>query len=51
MVSSFCFYIAIALSLVLTALLLLFEQPILGLLGATAATRPYIADFYRILVG
>ncbi|KZU93523.1 Multi antimicrobial extrusion protein MATE family of MDR efflux pump [Lactiplantibacillus plantarum] len=49
-ISSFCFYIAIALSLVLTALLLLFEQPILGLLGATAATRPYIADFYRILV-
>ncbi|WP_072533217.1 MATE family efflux transporter [Lactiplantibacillus plantarum] len=42
-ISSFCFYIAIALSLVLTALLLLFEQPILGLLGATAATRPYIA--------
>ena len=49
-ISSFCFYIAIALSLVLTALLLLFEHPILGLLGATAATRPYIADFYRILV-
>lgn len=49
-ISSFCFYIAIALSLVLTALLLLFEQPILGLLGATAATRPYIVDFYRILV-
>lgn len=49
-VSSFCFYIAIALSLVLTALLLAFEAPILNLLGATAATRPYIADFYRVLV-
>lgn len=49
-ISSFCFYIAIALSLVITALLLVFEQPILGLLGATAATRPYISDFYRILV-
>ena len=49
-ISSFCFYIAIALSLVITALLLVFEQPILGLLGATATTRPYISDFYRILV-
>ncbi|CAM3198794.1 MATE family efflux transporter [Lactiplantibacillus plajomi] len=49
-VSSFCFYIAIVLSLVLTALLLAFEAPILNLLGATAATRPYIADFYRVLV-
>ncbi|MQS97246.1 MATE family efflux transporter [Companilactobacillus halodurans] len=49
-ISSFCFYIAIALSLVLTALLLFFESPILNLLGATDATRPYIADFYRVLV-
>lgn len=49
-VSSFCFYIAIILSLVLTALLLFFEGPILNLLGATNATRPYISDFYRVLV-
>ncbi len=49
-VSSFCFYIAIALSLILTALMLVFEDPILGLLGTTAATKPYIADFYRVLV-
>ncbi len=49
-VSSFCFYVAIALSLVLTGLLLIFEDPILNLLGATAATRPYVADFYRVLV-
>lgn len=49
-VSSFCFYVAIGLSLILTALLLFFETPILGLLGATSATRPYIADFYRVLV-
>ena len=49
-VSSFCFYVAIALSLVLTGLLLIFEAPILNLLGATAATRPYVADFYRFLV-
>ncbi|RRK09683.1 MATE family efflux transporter [Lactiplantibacillus garii] len=49
-VSSFCFYVAIALSIVLTVLLLIFEAPILNLLGATDATRPYIADFYRVLV-
>ncbi|SMS15269.1 MATE family efflux transporter [Levilactobacillus zymae] len=49
-ISSFCFYAAIALSLVLTVLLLVFEAPILTLLGATNATRPYIADFYRVLV-
>lgn len=49
-ISSFCFYAAIALSLVLTVLLLVFEAPILNLLGATNATRPYIADFYRVLV-
>lgn len=49
-VSSFCFYVAIALSLVLTGLLLIFEAPILNLLGATATTRPYVADFYRVLV-
>lgn len=49
-ISSFCFYVAIALSFVLTAILLFFEDPILGWLGATSATRPYIADFYRILV-
>lgn len=49
-VSSFCFYVAITLSLVLTGLLLIFEAPILNLLGATAATRPYVADFYRVLV-
>lgn len=49
-VSSFCFYAAIALSLVLTVLLLVLEGPILGLLGATATTRPYLADFYRVLV-
>lgn len=49
-ISSFCFYAAIALSLVLTVLLLVFEAPILTLLGATNATRPYITDFYRVLV-
>lgn len=47
--SSFCFYAAIILSLIVTGLMLVFEQPILGLLGATASTRAYAGGFYRML--
>ncbi|WP_461215642.1 MATE family efflux transporter [Lacticaseibacillus sp. GG6-2] len=47
--SSFCLYAAIALSLVITALMLIFETPLLTLLGATAATREYAGAFYRML--
>ncbi|WP_407895372.1 MATE family efflux transporter [Lacticaseibacillus sp. N501-2] len=47
--SSFCFYAAIILSLIVTGLMLGFEQPILGLLGATASTRAYAGGFYRML--
>lgn len=47
--SSFCFYAAIVASLILTALLLVFERPLLGLLGVTSATYPYAAGFYRML--
>lgn len=47
--SSFCLYAAIGLALVITAALLLFKQPILTLLGATAATRGYAGDFYTML--
>lgn len=49
--SSFCLYAAVALSLVITALLLGFKQPILTLLGATAATRAYAGAFYTMLAG
>lgn len=48
-VASFCFYAAIGLSLVVTVLMLAFEQPLLGVLGATAATRGDAGDFYRML--
>lgn len=47
--SSFCFYAAIAFSLVLTVLMLVFERPILGMLGVTAATYQYAAGFYRMM--
>ncbi|WP_288529915.1 MATE family efflux transporter [uncultured Secundilactobacillus sp.] len=49
--SSFCLYASVIISLVITALMLIFEQPILTLLGATAATRADAAGFYRMLVG
>lgn len=47
--SSFCFYAAIALSLVITIALLAGENQVLIWLGATAATRQYAAGFYRML--
>ncbi|MFD1430757.1 MATE family efflux transporter [Lacticaseibacillus mingshuiensis] len=47
--SAFCFYAAIAFSVVLTAVMLVFERPLLHLMGATSATYPYAADFYRML--
>ncbi|GEL14512.1 MATE family efflux transporter [Pediococcus cellicola] len=47
--SSYCFYSSIVLSLVLTVLMLVFERPILGVMGVTAQTYSYAADFYRML--
>ncbi|WP_203624745.1 MULTISPECIES: MATE family efflux transporter [unclassified Lacticaseibacillus] len=47
--SSFCLYAAVALSLVITVLLLVFKQPILTMLGATSATRAYAGGFYTML--
>lgn len=47
--SSFCFYAAIAFSLLLTVLMLVFERSLLKLLGVTAATYPYAAGFYRMM--
>lgn len=47
--SSFCFYVSIAVSLILSVLMLVFERPILGVMGVTAATYPYAADFYCML--
>lgn len=49
-ISSFSFYLTIVCSLILTALMLIFEKPILLLLGADATTYQYAAEFYRVLV-
>lgn len=48
-VSSFCLYFSIFTSLVLTALLLIFEKPILILLGAHPSTYADSAAFYRVI--
>lgn len=48
-ISSFCFYAAIATGLLLTVLLLLFQIPVLKLLGATTHTISYAHDYYIVL--
>lgn len=48
-VSSFCQYGGIIAGLLLTILLLIFEKPVLHLLGATAADYNEAATFYRVL--
>ena len=49
-ISSFCFYYSIVLGIIVMILMLIFEKPILHLLGATEETYQYAADFYRIFV-
>lgn len=48
-VSSFCFYSALFSGILLSILLLVFQTPILTLLGADKDTLPYAADYYRYI--
>ena len=48
-VGAFCFYAALACGILLGALLLLFQTPILRLLGADADTLPHAAEYYRYI--
>ena len=48
-VSSFCFYLAILVGIVLAVPLLLLRRPILGLLGASAETYRYAESYYRVI--
>src|SRR5699024_4570879 len=48
-VSSFCMIGGFVTGLILTAILLILENPILHLLGAKAATYQDDADFYRVI--
>ena len=49
-VSSFCFYIALAVGIVLAVVMSVFHRPILTMLGADTATLPYAFDYYIVLV-
>lgn len=49
-VSSFCFYLAIATGLVLAVPMLIFQGPILRLLGASPEVMPYAREYYLVLV-
>lgn len=48
-ISSFCFYLAIATGIVLAVPMLVFQEPILRLIGASADTMPYAREYYVIL--
>lgn len=48
-VNSFCFYGALILAAIVTALLFVFKQQVLGLLGVTTATYQYAAIYYEIM--
>lgn len=48
-ISSFCLYASIVFSFLVTFVLLIFEHPILKMLGATQATYTYASGFYRIM--
>ena len=49
-VSAFCFYIALATGAAAGGLMLLFRDPLLGLLGASADTIPYAREYGTILM-
>lgn len=48
-VSSFCFYLAIFTGIVIGALMLLFRQPALHILGASRDTMAYASEYYVTL--
>lgn len=48
-VSAFCFYIAIFTGLVLSVPMLLFREPVLGVLGASPDTLAHAAEYYTVL--
>lgn len=48
-VSSFCFYLAIATGVVLAVPMVIFQGPILNMLGASADVMPYAREYYLVL--
>lgn len=48
-VSSFCFYLAIITGFVLAVPMLVFQRPLLSLLGASPDTMPYAQEYYSVM--
>lgn len=49
-VSAFCFYLSILTGIVLAIPMLLFRNPILGVLGASPDTRSYACEYYTVIM-
>ena len=48
-VSGFCFWASIVTGLIITVLLIIFQKPMLHLLGATNATWKYAREYYLVI--
>lgn len=50
-VSGYCFYASIVRGLVVTALMFIFQTPVLHMLGASPATWKYAREYYLVIAG
>lgn len=50
-VSGYCFYASITCGLVITALMFIFQTPVLRMLGASPATWKYAREYYLVIAG
>ncbi len=50
-VSGYCFYASIVCGLVVTALMFIFQTPVLHMLGASPATWKYAQEYYLVIAG
>lgn len=50
-VSGYCFYASIVCGLVVTALMFIFQTPVLHILGASPATWKYAREYYLVIAG
>ena len=50
-VSGYCFYASIVCGLVVTALMFIFQTPVLHMLGASPATWKYAREYYLVIAG
>lgn len=50
-VSGYCFYASITCGLVVTALMFIFQTPVLHMLGASPATWKYAREYYLVIAG